>query len=208
MSGFDTARASSGSIFRSKQFGSILRGYGPPVPQAGVTGDLYVDTLTWNLFEKRNIDGLDDWGHYLFALPPLYRTALKWFGAASPDDTIGIPGDYFLQWSGYPNYGMQPVIWGPRLWTGWPENGGGPGTIIVSAHPEVHQLGLLAEGPDKADVALNQLIAIGIFDEYIIPLIVTANPSDPVLQLGMQSSGELVIVTINTLYTAEDEHAL
>jgi hypothetical protein len=55
---------------------------------------------------------------------------------------------------------------------------------------------------------LNQLIAEGLFDEYIIPVIVTANPGDPVLQLGMQSSGTLVVLTINTLYTAEDEHAL
>jgi hypothetical protein len=208
MSGFDTARGSSGSIFRSKQFGSILRGFGPPVPQAGMTGDLYIDTLTWFLFEKREIDGLDDWGHYLFGVPALYRTALKWFGAASPDNTIGVAGDYFLQWSGYPNYGMQPIIWGPKLWEGWPENGGGPGTIIASGHPEVHQIGLVDEGPDKTDVQLNQLIAIGIFDEHIIPVPVTANPLDPILQLGMQSSGQLVVVPINTLYTAEDEHAL
>jgi hypothetical protein len=209
MSGFDTSRGNSGTTFRSKQFGSILRGYGPPVPQAGVVGDLYIDIVSWNLFEKRDIDGLDDWGHYLFNVPGIYRTSLKWFGAASPNNSIGVAGDYFLQWSGFPNYGMQPIIWGPKLWTGWPENGdGGPGTVIAAGHTEVHQLGMLDEGPDLVDMQLSQLMALGLFDEYVIPFPVTANPGDPVLQLGMQTSGKLVSVDINPLYTAEDEHAL
>lgn len=206
MSGFDTSRP--GIVAMAKQHGSILRGYGPPVPQAGVVGDLYINVLTWDLHEKREINGLDDWGHFLFVLPPLYHYALKWFGASAPDNTLGVPGDYFLQWAGYDNYGMQPTIWGPKLWTGWPENGDGPGTVIADQKTGVYPLGLADEGLVKTDMMLNQLIAIGIFDEYIIPLKVTANPGDPVLQLGTQGSGQLVIVPINALYTAEDEHAI
>lgn len=206
MSGFDTSRP--GIVAMAKQHGSVLRGFGPPVPQAGVVGDLYIDVLTWQLFEKRNINGLDDWGHYLFITPPLYRNSLKWFGPSAPNQTLGVPGDYFLQWAGYDNYGMQPTIWGPKLWTGWPENGDGPGTVIAYAMNGVYRLGLADEGSVLVDMMLNQLIATGIFDEYIIPIIVTANPGDPVLQLGTQSSGQLVLVAMNALYTAQDEHAL
>jgi hypothetical protein len=208
MSGFDTARGASSIVAMAKQFGSILRGYGPPVPQAGVVGDLYTDVMTWQLFEKRNVNGLDDWGHYLFVIPPLYTNSLKWFGAGAPSNDLGVPGDYFLQWAGYDNYGMQPTIWGPKLWTGWPEVGDGPGTVIANQHPGVYPIGLLDEGPVRVDMKPNQLIAVGIFDEYIIPFPVTANPGDPVGQLGVKSSGNLVVVTINPLYTAEDEHAL
>lgn len=209
MSGFETSRPATGTVSMAKQHGSILRGYGPPVPQAGVVGDLYIDVMTWNFYEKRNINGLDDWGHYLFVIPPLYHNSLKWFGASAPDPTLGVPGDYFLQWAGYDNYGMYPIIWGPKLWTGWPENGGdGSGTVIADGHPEVHQLGLLEEGPDLQDMMLNQLIAEGLLDEYIIPIPVTANPGDPVLQVGLQGSGSLVIVQLNPLWPAEDEHAI
>jgi hypothetical protein len=208
MSGFDTSRVSSGNVFRSKQFGSILRGFGPPVPQAGMDGDLYIDVLSFNLFERRAEDSVDDWGHFLFNVPGLYRTSLKWFGASGPDNSIGVAGDYFLQWAGFPNYGMNPIIWGPKLWTGWPENGDGPGTTIASGMVNVAQIGLVDEGPDLVDMQLNQLLAEGLLDEYIIPVPVYANPGDPVLQLGLQSSGALVVLTINTMYTAEDEHPI
>jgi hypothetical protein len=208
MSGFDTARASSGTTFRSKQFGSILRGFGPPVPQAGVDGDLYIDTLNWQLFEKRREDGVDDWGHYLFVVPSIYRNSLKWFGSAAPDNSIGVAGDYFMQWAGFPNYGMQPIIWGPKTWVGWPENGDGPGTIIASGFPGIYPLGLADEGPVLTDVQLTQLLAEGLLDEYVIPIPVTANPGDPVSQLGLQNSGQQINVSINALYTVEDEHAL
>jgi hypothetical protein len=208
MSGFSTSR--SGTDSRSKQYGSILRGHGPPVPQAGVPGDLYIDVLTFQLFEKREIDGLDAWGHYLFVVPSLYQSNLRWFGPSAPSNILGLAGDYFLQWGGYDNYGMMPTIWGPKLWTGWPENGEGvtndPGTAITV--DGVLQLGLVAEGLFLTDMMLNQLIAIGVSDEYIIPLSVTANINEPVLQVGLQSTGQLVLTLINPLYTAEDEHAL
>ncbi len=206
MSGFDNGSMQSGIYAQAKQFGSILRGFGPPVPQAGVTGDLYIDNTTFELFEKREINGLDDWGHYLWVVPALYHTTLKWFGPNGPSNEIGIVGDYFLQWAGYPNYGMIPLIWGPKTWTGWPENGDGPGTVIVGSN--VLPIGLLSEGAPLTDTQLSRLIAVGLLSEYIIPVPVTANPGDPVLELGLQSSGDLVTVTINNLYTAEDEKAL
>jgi hypothetical protein len=58
------------------------------------------------------------------------------------------------------------------------------------------------------DVQANQLIAVGVADEYIIPLTVTANPGEPVAPIGVPNTGTLVLTTINPLYTAEDEHAI
>jgi hypothetical protein len=206
MSGFDNGTIQGGIYAQAKQYGSILRGFGPPVPQAGVIGDLYIDNLTFQMFEKREVNGVDDWGHYLFVIPSLYQTTLKWFGPGSPNNEIGIVNDYYMQWAGYPNYGMQPIIWGPRGYTSWPENGDGPGTIISGSG--VLQIGLLSEGATLTDTQLTQLIAIGLLSEYVLPFPVTANSGDPVLQLGLQTSGTLVTVSINALYTAEDEHAV
>lgn len=205
MSGFSTSRF-SGIDNIAKQHGSMLRGWGPPVPKAGVAGDLYIDNLTFQLFEKRGVSGLDDWGHYLFVVPSPYGNNLKWFGPNGPGNTIGISGDYFLQWAGYNNYGMQLMIWGPKSVVGWPENGVGPSTGITEVG--VHQIGLVDEGPVLADKMPTQLIAVGLFDEYIIPLSVTANPGDFVSPIGLPNSGTLVLVTLNPLYTAEDEHAI
>jgi hypothetical protein len=77
-------------FFQAKQFGSILRGFGPPVPQAGVVGDVYIDVQTWQLFNKRATNDTDPWGHYLFVVPVTYRTALKFFSTSAPGDDIGI----------------------------------------------------------------------------------------------------------------------
>jgi|SRR5882757_882313 len=127
MSGFDNGTLQGGVSFQTKQFGAILRSNGPPAPQAGVVGDLYVDLQNGNLFTKRSTDAeedLDPWGHYLFQLPGGYRTALKWFGTTPPSSITGNIGDYYLLWNSYPNYGLQPVIFGPKAWnTGWPASG-------------------------------------------------------------------------------------
>jgi len=206
MSGFDNG-TSQGLVSIAKQFGSILRGFGPPVPEAGVVGDCYIDTQSWRFYAKRQVQGLDDWGHFLFVVPPLYRTSLKFFGTTAPDDSVGVPGDYYLLWAGFDNYGMQPVIWGPRQWTGWPENGDGPGTVVTNG-ANVLQIGIADEGPAVLDKAPSQLIQVGLLAEYVVPIPVTANDGDPVLQLGLQTSGQLVEVDLNPLYTAEDEHAV
>lgn len=205
MSGFDSGNSQSIAP-NGKQFGSILRGYGPPVPGMGVGGDVYIDVLTFQLFEKRNKEGLDPWGHYLFVVPALYQTSLKWFGTAPPTNDLGVVGDYYLQWGGYPNYGMNPVIFGPKQWTGWPENGDGPGTVIaVGTGVSVLPVGLLAEGATLTDKQPSQLVATGLLAEITVPVPVTANDNDPVGQIGLQANGVLVLTTLNTRYTAEDE---
>lgn len=122
MSGFDTPAAQHGIFAQTKQFGSLLRGNGPPVPQMGVTGDLYVDEQTWQLFNKRALDNISPWGHYLFTVPLTYRATLKWFSAARPSNSVGVDGDYCLIWGAYPNYGMQPSILGPKAAGVWPAN--------------------------------------------------------------------------------------
>lgn len=122
MSGFDNGTMQGGVFFQAKQFGSILRGFGPPVPQAGVMGDLYINVQNWELFNKRSTDRTDPWGRMLFVVPVTYQLRLKFFGATPPTADIGIDGDYFLFWGGYPNYGLQPSIYGPKAAGAWPAN--------------------------------------------------------------------------------------
>ena len=123
MSGFDNGTLQGGIYFQAKQMASIIRGLGPPVPQAGAVGDLYLDTQTWNLYTKRSTEAggdVDPWGHYLFIVPSTYQTALKWFGTFPPTNDVGADGDYYLLWAGYGNYGLQPSIYGPKSAGAWP----------------------------------------------------------------------------------------
>lgn len=208
MSGFDNGTLQGGVYFQAKQFGAILRGMGPPIPQAGVVGDLYIDVLTWNLYNKRSTTSggdVDPWGHYLFQVPPAYRTTLKYFSATAPGNNIGVTGDYCLLWAGSGVFGMQPSVFGPKQPTGWPENGDGASLLIV-APGTVLQIGLLGEGPSLADSASTQLLAIGLLSEVAVPVAVQANVGDPVLQVGLQSGPVPIAVAINPLYTAEDQH--
>lgn len=207
MSGFDNATQQGGVFFQAKQFGSILRGLGPPVPQAGVVGDLYIDAQTWLLFNKRTAEGsLDPWGRYLFQVPTAYRATLKWFNSYPPGDDVGVAGDYCLQWAGWSNYGMQPSIYGPKQADGWPENGNG-GTLEITSD-DVLQVGLEDEGPALADSSSTQLIVVGLSDEYILPIPVSADVGDLVTQQGLQSGPAAVEVTLNPLYTAQDQHGV
>jgi hypothetical protein len=111
-----------------------LRGFGPPVPQAGLVGDLYIDVDTFQIFTKRSTGsaGSDPWGNYVFVLPGTYQAALKWFVTTVPTNDIGVNGDYCLLWGGYPNYGMQPTIFGPKAAGAWP---GAPAAVAVMLNP-------------------------------------------------------------------------
>ena len=207
MSGFDNGTMQSGVVAQVKQFGAILRGLGPPVPQAGVLGDVYIDTQTWQLFNKRGLDSVDPWGRYLFIVPALYRPALKWFSSSPPAADIGIAGDYCLLWGGWANYGMQPSVYGPRQATKWPENGNGPSVPIAAAGAgTVIPIGLLSEGAAVPESNSTQLVVVGLLDEFILPVPVSAGAGDPVMQPGLQSGPAAVTVVLNSLYTATDEH--
>lgn len=122
MSGFDNGTQQQGVFAQAKQFGAILRGLGPPVPQAGVMGDVYIDEQTFQLFAKRTAGSADPWGNYLFAVADTYQAGLKWFMSSAPVDDIGADGDYALLWGGYPNYGLQPSIYGPKAAGVWPSS--------------------------------------------------------------------------------------
>lgn len=209
MSGFDNGTIQSGVFFQAKQFGSILRGAGPPVPGAGVYGDLYIDTQTWFLYEKREREGTDPWGGWLFEVPAAYRNTLKWFSASSPSDSLGVPGDYCLLWAAFGGYGLQPLIYGPKLTTSWAENGSGPETQIDPAFAGfVLPIGDLDEGTPTAFSTSAQLIAIGTLDEYILAIPVTYGAGMSVDEVGTQATPAAVAVNLNPLYTAEDEHAV
>lgn len=133
MSGFDNGTMQSGIHDQVKRTGPVLRGSGPPVPQAGVLGDLYVSNSTGQLFEKRAVDYFNPWGHYLFVVPEAYRATLRWFSIARPSDDVGAPGDYCLLWGGYPNYGLGMVVYGPKdADAGWPDT---PATVDVEINP-------------------------------------------------------------------------
>jgi hypothetical protein len=213
MAGIDNGTTQAGIFFQAKQFGSILRGTGPPVPQAGVMGDLYLDTLTWNLYEKRSNDAggdVDPWGHYLFVVPATYQNQLKWFSTSLPDDSIGITGDYCLSWAGFGNYGLQPSIYGPKNIAGsWRESGNGPNTMIATAGAGfVFPLGLAGEGSQIAYSRSTQLIVAGLVDEYILATPVPNIAGTVIGEVGLQSIPTPVTVTLNTLFTAEDSHAI
>lgn len=210
MGGFDNGTTQGGVYFQAKQFGSILRGVGPPVPQAGVVGDLYLDIGAWDLYGKRSNDSIDPWGHSLFAVPLTYRAQLKWFGTSLPDDVIGVAGDYCLSWAGFGNYGLQPSVYGPKTANNtWPEGGNGPDTALAAAGAGfVFPLGLADEGVQTAYSNSTQLIVVGLVDEYILPTPVSNIAGTSVGQVGLQSVATPVTVTLNTLYTAEDEHAV
>lgn len=106
------------------------------MPQAGVIGDLYIDTTAWTLYTKRSNDAggdVDPWGHYLFAVPATYQPQLKWFGTFAPTNDIGINGDYYMLWGGFGNYGVgQPSIYGPKAAGVWP---GAPAGVAVTLNP-------------------------------------------------------------------------
>jgi hypothetical protein len=213
MAGIDNGTTQAGIFFQAKQFGSILRGLGPPVPQAGVMGDLYLDTNTWNLYEKRSNDAggdVDPWGHYLFVVPSTQRNQLKWFSTSLPDDSVGITGDYCLSWAGFGNYGLQPSIYGPKNVSGtWPESGNGPNTAIATAGAGfVFPLGLSDEGSQIAYSRSTQLIVAGLVDEYILATPVPNIAGTVIGEVGLQSIPTPVTVTLNTLFTAEDSHAI
>jgi len=210
MAGFDNGTLQGGIFFQTKQFGSILRGFGPPVPQAGLVGDLYIDVQTWFLYNKRSAaagDAIDPWGHYLFQVPLKYRTNLKWFCSFAPPNDIGVAGDYCLLWGGWANYGMQPSIYGPKTASGWPEDGtGGFVPIAVAGANTVIPVGLEDEGAALDDSSSTQLVVVGLTDEYILAIPVTANAGQPVYQQGLQSGPVNITVDLNPLYTAEDQH--
>lgn len=208
MSGFDNGTQQGGVFFQAKQFGAILRGFGPPAPEAGVIGDLYIDVQTWQLFNKRASD-LDPWGHYLFVVPGTYRTTLKWFSAYAPDNDVGAPGDYCLLWAGFANYGMQPSVYGPKQAKTWPENGEGTDvTIAALGAGTVLPVGLTSEGAAINESNSTQLIVVGLTSEAILPVPVLAGAGSIVSQLGLQSGPAQVAVTVNPLYTAKDGHAV
>lgn len=213
MAGIDNGTLQSGIAAQAKQFGSVLRGSGPPVPGAGVTGDLYVDVQTWFMYEKRSGalgDSLDPWGHYLLQVPVTYRGTLKWFSAYLPGDDVGANGDYCIAWAGYPNYGMQLSFYGPKVAGVWPENGNGPDTLLDPAFSGfVLPVGLLDEGTPIAYSTSTQLVVAGLLDEFILAVPITANANDPVSQQGVRPGpSPIVAVTLNPLYTALDGHAL
>jgi hypothetical protein len=213
VTGFDNGTAQGGVYSQAKQFGSILRGTGPPVPQGGLVGDLYIDTAAWVLHTKRSNDaggGVDPWGHYLFAVPPTYQAQLKWFSTSLPDDSIGVTGDYCLSWAGFGNYGLQPSIYGPKNASGtWPESGNGPTTTIaVAGAGFVFPLGLFGEGAQAAYSNSTQLIVAGLVDEYVLATPVSNVAGTLISELGLQSVPSVVTVTLNPLYTAEDEHSI
>lgn len=209
MPGFDNGTTQGGVYSQAKQFGSILRGGGPPVPQAGVVGDLYADTVAWVLYTKRSNDsggGVDPWGHYLFAIPATYQPQLKWFSTAIPSDSIGVTGDYCLSWAGFGNYGLNPItVYGPKNASGtWPQSGNGPNTTITTAG--VFPLGLSGEGLQAAYSNSTQLIVAGLMDEYVLPTPVANVVGTVIGEIGVQSLPLSVAVSLNPLYASEDTH--
>lgn len=132
MSGFDNGTIQQGVAAQAKQFGAVLRGTGEPSPTSGVVGDVYIDTQTWFLYVRRTNDKTSPWGNYVFPVAAAYQATLKWFSSSQPSNSVGVDGDYCLLWGGYPNYGLQPSILGPKAAGAWPAN---PVTVAVALNP-------------------------------------------------------------------------
>lgn len=209
MSGFDQGTAQGGVFAQAKQFGSILRGSGPPVPAAGVVGDLYIDTQTWFLYEKRSAEATDPWGHYLFAVPAQYQSGLNWFSSSLPTNNFGVSGDYCLLWAGFNNYGLQPSICGPNANGYWPESGDGPDLLLDPTNAGYTiPVGLSDEGALAAFSNSWQLVVAGLDIEYVLSIPVPQYVGSSVIERGLQSAPAVVTVAINPLYGAKDEHAI
>ena len=210
MAGFDNGTAQSGVFAQAKQFGAVLRGSGPPVPGAGVEGDLYLDVQTWFLYEKRDPEGIDPWGHYLFQVPAAYQSGLNWFSSALPTNSFGANGDYCLLWAGYNNYGLQPSVCGPNVNGYWPESGDGPDLLL-----DVTNAGYtIPAGLSDEDATLTafsnswQLVVVGVDTEYVLSIPVPQTAGTPVLQRGLRAAPVVQAVALNPLYSAEDAHAV
>lgn len=209
MSGFDNGTSQGGVFAQAKQFGAILRGSGPPVPQAGVVGELYVDVQTYFLYEKRDAQATDPWGHYLFVVPEAYRAGLKWFSSYLPTNDIGVDGDYCLLWAGFDNYGVQPSICGPKAAGAWPESGTGPTLLLDPAYAGFSlPAGMTDEGLPIAFSASWQLVVAGLDTEYILAIPVSQLPNTPTDEVGLQAPPAVVPVAVNPLYSAVDKHAV
>lgn len=95
-------------------------------------GDVYIDVQTWFLYVKRSNDQANPWGNYVFPVALVYQATLKWFSSSQPINSVGADGDYCLLWGGYPNYGLQPSILGPKAAGVWPAN---PVAVAVVLNP-------------------------------------------------------------------------
>lgn len=208
MAGFDNGTEQGGIFAQAKQFGAILRGFGPPVPQAGVVGDLYIDVQDWFLYEKRDTHGTDPWGHYLFPVAAAYQAGLKWFSSYLPTNDFGVNGDYCLLWGGFNNYGLQLSICGPKANDCWPESGSGPDLLLDGAYAGYElPVGLSDEGTPTALGASWQLVVAGETDEYILSIPVLQLANTVIIQRGLRSAPLVTAVVLNPLYTAIDKHA-
>jgi len=209
VSGFDQGTVQGGIFAQTKQFGSILRGSGPPVPGAGVQGDLYIDVQTWFLYEKRSAEGTDPWGHYLFAVPAQYQSGLNWFSSSLPTNHFGANGDYCLLWGGFNNYGMQPSFCGPNVNGYWPESGDGPDLLLDPAYAGYSlPAGELDEGAPIAFSNSWQLVVAAEDSEYVLSIPVPQTANTPVIQRAEQCAPVVTGVALNPLYSAEDAHAV
>lgn len=193
-----------------KQFGPILRGLGPPAPQAGVIGDLYIDTENWLLYGRRyNAISADPWGRYLWPVDEPYRSGLKWFSSYLPANDVGVDTDYCLLWSGFNNYGVQPSIYGPKDDGCWPESGDGPDLLLSPAFAGYAlPAGMSDEGTPIAYSASWQLVVAGLSEEYILAIPVSQLANTPVTGIGLQSAPIPLVVNLNPLYTATDTHPI
>ena len=209
MSGFDSGSIQTGVSAQAKQFGSILRGYGPPVPETGVLGDLYIDVQTWFLYARRDSRLTDPWGHYVFQVPLAYRNTLKWYSSSTPTDDIGVSGDYALLWGGFTNYGAQMSVFGPKQSTTWRENGNGLGTVSDPNYAGyVNPVGLQGEGTALAYSASTQIIVAGLVDEYVLSVPSSLPAGTVINQIGLATGAAIVNVQLNPRYTAQDSHGI
>lgn len=172
--------------------GAIMRGEGPPHPNRGHVGNVYIDTTTWFLYVRRFCDGAPTWGNWVFQVPTTIRYSVQWYCSGFPSDALGRPGDYAFVWD-CGTFSLVPHVFGPKTDT-WPEAGDGPAfDIDTSGFYAIGHLGedtTLQAFPSQFIQAIGMLGEQGDVGDYIAPL----NSGQ---MIGLGSMGRDMMATLN-----------
>lgn len=177
--------------------GLIMRGEGPPGPNIGYVGSIYIDNNSRQIYMKRFPFGhkANPWCNHFMTLPDnsvFYN--LKWFGASRPSNSLGVDGDHYLMWD-CDAYSLVPRVFGPKTDGRWPENAIGPEVCATTDLATVLSIGL--EAPDGSADTIDYaqaLIHAGLIDETQYADI---TPFRCTTSIGLDTSGAELTGTLN-----------
>jgi hypothetical protein len=114
----DARQENAGYVYQDA--GPVLYGAGEPRDTAGHVGNVYTDTQTNYVYQKRGVKGIGQWGQYIFSTPSEYVYFTRWYRSDIPPPGFGNVGDYALVWSNI-DFSNLPALYGPKgLDNSWP----------------------------------------------------------------------------------------